>query len=76
MKKLLNEEGLCPFCGECDLEYGCIEPADTMMYYPWTCKNCGKQGEEWYDMRFAGHSIENEDGCMEEVDEVNKKGGI
>lgn len=74
MKKLLNEVGKCPFCESDDLDYDAMEPEDgNMIYYPWTCNNCGKHGEEWYTMTFAGHSIEVEDGFTEEVDEVNRK---
>jgi predicted nucleic-acid-binding Zn-ribbon protein len=71
MKKLLNEVGKCPFCGSDDLDYDCMEPTEDMIYYPWTCKNCGHKGEEWYDISFAGHNIETEDGCMIDVDSVN-----
>lgn len=74
--KLSNELGKCPYCGSEELDYGAMEPADEMIYYPWTCSHCGKQGEEWYSMKFIGHNVENESGNMEEVEEINRRGGI
>ena len=70
--KLFNEEGKCPFCGSNDLDYGVMEPEDDMVYYPWTCSDCGKHGEEWYSMRFTGHNVEDENGDMVDVDDLNK----
>lgn len=74
MSKLFNEEGKCPYCGSNDLDYEGMEPEDgNTVYYPWTCNTCGKHGEEWYTMTFAGHNVEDEDGCMTDVEEINKK---
>ena len=42
-----------------NLEYGTLELEGYMAYYPYTCKDCGQQGEEWYYMRFDGHNIYN-----------------
>lgn len=74
MSKLLNKAGQCPHCGSDGLDYECMEPEyNNMVYYPWTCLDCGAKGEEWYTMTFTGHCVETEDDCMEEVDEINKK---
>lgn len=73
MKKLFNEAGKCPFCGSDDLDYGAMEPEDDMIYYPWTCKDCGKHGEEWYTMTFEGHNVETKDGDMVDVNDLNKE---
>lgn len=64
MKLISNKEGVCPFCGSKDLDYGCMEPEDDMVYYPWTCSHCGHEGEEWYTMKFDGHMVEDENGDM------------
>ena len=73
MSKLFNEAGKCPYCGSEDLDYEGMEPEDDMVYYPWTCSYCGASGEEWYNLAFIGHSVETEDGCTEEVSEINRK---
>ena len=64
--KYINECGVCPKCGKEDLEYGSIKLEDNMCYFPYKCKNCGLEGEEWYSMQFTGHNIYNENGdCIE-----------
>ena len=73
MSKLFNEAGKCPYCGSEDLDYEGMEPEDDMVYYPWTCAYCGVSGEEWYNLAVIGHSVETEDGCTEEVSEINRK---
>jgi len=61
MKKLSNEAGKCPCCGSDDLDYEGMEPEDNnMVYYPWTCNDCGATGEEWYTLEFSGHEIDEE----------------
>lgn len=58
-----NEQGVCPKCGGYCLEYLTLEIEDDgMCYYPYKCKDCGQEGEEWYRMEFNGHNIYNEDG--------------
>jgi endogenous inhibitor of DNA gyrase (YacG/DUF329 family) len=53
MNKEKNCKGKCPFCGSEDLEYGVLEIQDELLYYPFTCNDCDKEGEEWYDMEYA-----------------------
>jgi len=60
-----NRQGECPVCGEQDLDYGAVEFEDDMEYFPWTCNQCGAQGEEWYSRDFAGHNVETDDGSVE-----------
>lgn len=65
-KTYINKCGVCPRCGNEDLEYGSIKLEDNMCYFPYECKSCGLEGEEWYSMQFAGHNIYNENGdCIE-----------
>ena len=74
MKKLFNEAGICPYCGSDDLEYGSMEPeTNNLIYYPWECNDCGHKGEEWYQLTFDGHTVENEDGDMVLVEDLNNK---
>jgi len=56
------EQGVCPYCGSVDVDYGAIEyEDDEMLYYPATCNECGREFEEWYNLSFSGHNVGN--GC-------------
>lgn len=65
--KYKNEQGKCPKCRSDNLEYGAISLEGDMAYYPYTCKDCGQQGEEWYKLEFAGHNVYDEDGEIIEL---------
>ena len=56
-KKYIDEQGVCPFCHKSNLAYGTAEFEDDMLMFPWECNNCGKTGEEWYDLKFIGHDV-------------------
>lgn len=56
-KKYIDEQGVCPFCHKTDLFYGTVEFEDDMLKFPWKCNKCGKTGEEWYTLKFAGHDV-------------------
>lgn len=57
MEKYKNEQGVCPKCGETELEYEAIRLENDMCYFLYTCKKCGQEGEEWYSLKFQGHNI-------------------
>ena len=59
----INEEGVCPVCGDEDnLEYDSSE-IDEGIKYPWECSACGATGDECYDMTFSGHcNVTDKDG--------------
>lgn len=66
-----NQAGVCPICGNGYLNYGSIELEGEMAYFPWTCKICKYQGEEWYSMNFNGHNvIGNDNNCIEIEDDI------
>ena len=66
LSNLSNEQGKCPFCNSRDLDYDTIKFDGDMCFYPYMCKKCGHQGEEWYKMVFNGHNVLTEDGeCLE-----------
>lgn len=69
MKKedYMNKQGVCPKCQGYNLDYQPIEFTDTMCYYHYKCDDCGQEGEEWYNMEFAGHNIYTEDGDVIEL---------
>ena len=50
-------EGICFACGSDELNYDALEVDGEFVYYPWTCKKCGAQGEENYKLSFTDHSI-------------------
>lgn len=64
---LSNRQGECPHCMEVGcLDYDAVQFVDDQCYFPWTCKECGLQGEEWYRLEFNGHNIITEEGdCIE-----------
>lgn len=51
--KKKNREGVCPQCGNTELEYGAGELTERSFKYPWICKICGAEGTEWYDLVFS-----------------------
>lgn len=54
MGQMMNPEpGVCPKCGREIEDYGCCEPQDGQLFYPFTCK-CGFSGREWYDLDYVG----------------------
>jgi transcription elongation factor Elf1 len=61
IKKLVNKQGVCPFCGHDNLVYNAIEIEGDMAYFPWRCERCGHQGEEWYEFIFMGHNVKDEE---------------
>lgn len=60
--KYTNEQSLCPRCKSEHLDYGSMMLENDMCYFPYICKDCGQQGEEWYRLEFAGHNIITENG--------------
>lgn len=71
MKVKSNEMGTCPMCNGCNLDYGCADFVEDMVYYPWTCADCRAEGEEWYKLDFVGHNVimENCD-CVEITEDM------
>lgn len=65
MKFKSNWQGMCPCCNSPYFEYGLVELVGDMCYFPWKCIKCGKTGKEWYNMEFAGHNVNTEDGEIE-----------
>lgn len=58
----INKQGVCPKCHGLNLDYQAIQYTDSMCYYPYKCEDCGQEGEEWYNLVFAGHNVITEDG--------------
>lgn len=71
-----NCEGLCPVCHSDNVDYESIELREGMAYFPYTCKNCGTEGEEWYNLQFAGHLIDDCDVDKEILNKKRKEKGI
>lgn len=63
-----NEQGFCPKCHSYNLDYGTLDLEDDgMCHFPYKCKDCGQQGEEWYRLEFQGHNVYTEDGDVVEL---------
>ena len=45
-----GDEGECPYCGSCDIEWGALEVDDGVgqIYYKCTCNKCDKSFNIWY----------------------------
>ena len=71
MKVKSNKVGVCPICNKESLEYDRVEMGidPCFDYYPWYCKECHAQGEEWYELKFMGHNIVDEDGELIEIED-------
>lgn len=65
--KYKNEQGVCPKCGSHNLEYDVISIECEACFYPYTCNDCGQEGEEWYSMEFTGHNVYDENGEIIEL---------
>lgn len=58
-KKLIQEQGVCPECGDVgNLDYGDSEPDGDGYFYEFTCNKCGCYGKEWYDLIYSETIIE------------------
>lgn len=57
-----NEQGKCPRCKSENLDYFATEYVENMCHFDYKCEDCGQEGEEWYDLVFAGHNVIKEDG--------------
>lgn len=44
--------GICPYCGNGDIEYGETEIDGNRYYYDFTCNKCGGCGYEEYILYF------------------------
>jgi rubrerythrin len=59
-KTLKNEikEGVCPICGNEELDYSNMDIADgNYIYYNWKCPKCDTVGKEYYELNFIGHNV-------------------
>lgn len=62
-----NKQGVCPLCNSQNLDYGTINLEGELCNFKWKCLNCGGEGEEWYEMTFAGHNVKDENGDLWEI---------
>jgi hypothetical protein len=51
-----EEQGKCPKCKGWSLTYGALELQDDLIYYPFTCDDCGHEDNEWYSLTFIGNN--------------------
>ena len=55
-----NTQAECPVCGSEQLTYGALVAQDQCIYYPFTCDDCGKSGEEWYQLGYIESIVRSE----------------
>lgn len=51
--------GHCPKCGSDNLEYGNTELSGESIAYEFECRECGCEGEEWYNLTYAETIVKN-----------------
>ena len=73
MKILSNEKEKCCVCNGNHLDYEAINLEGDMAYFKWKCNDCGAKGAEWYEMKFAGHNVENENGDLIEIQNIGEE---
>ena len=61
MSKLVNIQGVCPFCGQSNLEYSKHFLHNGNIVFPWKCE-CGAEGREVYYLDFLYHENCEKDG--------------
>lgn len=55
-----QEPGKCPICGSENVDWEtCINEGDQL-YYPFSCGDCGINGEEWYSLNYIETKIVEE----------------
>lgn len=52
----IQELGICPKCGQADIEYGLGELEDGDYRYACWCPDCGYEGYEYYALEYVGHT--------------------
>jgi predicted nucleic-acid-binding Zn-ribbon protein len=56
-----SEIGICPKCGNQELNYSGSELCDNQMFYEVDCPTCKWLGQEWHTMTFDGYYENKED---------------
>ena len=51
-----QQEGICPVCGNDDLDYYGYE-VDGTISLSVECDDCHSQGYEWYSLNFIEHEV-------------------
>ena len=63
-----NNAGNCPICNQdCSLDYAEVQFDGDMCWLPWRCRECGAEGEEWYNLTFTGHNVFDKEGNNIEI---------
>jgi len=57
-----NIQGVCPKCGNSNLDYGYFHNEGDFGHYDYTCLDCGCEGLEYYVFNFDGHMVRDEEG--------------
>lgn len=48
---IVNEPGVCPYCGSENVSYGSFEIEGEECYYELTCDDCDELSYEWYSLK-------------------------
>lgn len=59
-----NKQGQCPYCNGKNLDYEPLGVEDSLIVYNYTCRDCLKFGQEWYELKFIGHNVFDENNNL------------
>ena len=48
-----NQNGVCPECGNTNINYGVLEPTDSGIMYQGSCCDCECEFEEHYTIEYS-----------------------
>ena len=54
-----DKEDLCPICGKDSLIWGSVEVEGGQLAYPADCQECGFDGLQWHELKFASWTYRN-----------------
>lgn len=57
-----TEEGICPVCGDVDIDYLGTDFDSPFIFYNCVCRQCEAQFVEVYKMEYDGFNMDDEDG--------------
>lgn len=54
----IQEQGVCPKCGEMNLIYGSTEFEGESVSFEFDCPDCRAKGKEWYFLEYTESVID------------------
>ena len=61
-EKRIKEQGICPYCGSDDIEWGFREIDDPFLFDNGSCCKCGRDFIDVYKIEYDGYNTFDENG--------------